>query len=337
MKLTFHTHFTHLFNYFVFALISLIFTACTAKVAQNPDSTNQLTFTPSASQVRNDFNFTLISTGDIGLVRDINAKVVAKNDPTYPFSNIADYLNHADLTITNLEGPLIEKCPIILTGFKFCGQSVNAKGLKFSGIDAASLANNHSTNYGQTGLKQTIDALSQEGITPFGTGDTVTYFDINGRKIALIGFVELGNKWAGLNNATEENVAELVKRAKTTADVVVVSFHWGPEYVRKPSDNMVKLAHLAIDNGADLILGNHSHWIMDTQEYKNVFISYGQGNTIFDQDWSQETKEGILYKFDFRDDKFSLIERKFTVIEDNSRPRMATEEESQKILSKLTK
>ncbi len=286
--------------------------------------------------IRNDFSFSLISTGDIGLVRDVNARVIEKNDPTYPFVGIADYLNHADLTITNLEGPLIKKCPIILTGYKFCGSQINTKGLKFAGIDAVSLANNHSTNYGQVGLDQTVEALSQEGITFFGTGDTVTYFDLNGRKVALIGFVELGNKWPGLNNATEENITNLVTKAKTAADAVIVSFHWGPEYIRQPSDNMVKLAHLAVDNGADLILGNHSHWIMDTEEYNNVFISYGQGNTIFDQDWSQETKEGVLYKFDFRDDKFNLIERKFTIIEDNSRARLATAEESALIITKLT-
>lgn len=324
----------------IFILIiisSLVVSACNPFTANNPILPEKPNTPPHLqSEIRNDFNFTLISTGDIGLVRDVNAKVIAKNDPTYPFSGIADYLNRADVTITNLEGPLIEKCPIILTGFKFCGSTINTKGLKFAGIDAASLANNHTTNYGKNGLDQTIDSLTQEGITPFGTYDTVSYYEINGRKIALIGFVELGNKWPNLNNATEENVTTLIKRAKTASDAVVVSFHWGPEYVRKPSDNMVKLAHLAVDSGADLILGNHSHWIMDTEEYNNVFISYGQGNTIFDQDWSQETKEGVLYKFDFRDDKFSLIERKFTIIEDNSRPRFTTEEESAQITSKLS-
>lgn len=282
------------------------------------------------------FNFTLISTGDIGLVRDVNAKVLSKKDPTYPFVNIANYLNQANLTITNLEGPLINNCPLTLTGFKFCGDTINAKGLKFAGIDAASLANNHATNYGIKGLDQTVNALADSGITAFGREDQIQYYNVFGRKIALIGFVELGNNWEGLNNATPENVQKLVSKAKTTGDTVVVMFHWGPEYVRKPTDEMTNLAHLAVDSGADLILGNHSHWIMDTEEYKNVFISYGQGNTIFDQDWSDETREGVLYKFDFRNDKFALIERKFTIIEDNSRPRMATEEESQKILSKLS-
>lgn len=321
-----------------FALIfALVLGGCKSQLTESgqPHSTEENS-TRSAT-IRNDFSFSLISTGDIGLVRDVNARVIEKNDPTYPFTGIADYLNHADLTIANLEGPLIKKCPTILTGFKFCGSQINTKGLKFAGIDAVSLANNHSTNYGQIGLTQTIEALSQEGITPFGIGDTVTYFDLKGRKIALIGFVELGNKWPGLNNATEGNVIDLVSKAKTVADAVIVSFHWGPEYQRLPSDNMVKLAHLAVDSGADLILGNHSHWIMDTEEYKNIFISYGQGNTIFDQDWSQETKEGVLYKFDFRDDKFSLIERKFTIIEDNSRARLATDEESSQITAKLSK
>lgn len=337
MRIYFHKFFPQTFFIFAVAGISLIFAGCSKVSPVNSPTPKPSQPKIEESQVRNDFNFTLISTGDIGLVRDVNAKIVAQNDPTYPFVGIADYLNHADLTLANLEGPLIEKCPIILTGFKFCGSSDNAKGLKFAGIDGASLANNHSTNYGQVGLEQTQKSLDQEGIISFGTGDTISYAQVQGRKVALIGFVELGNKWPGLNNATEENVVSLIKKAKTASDAIIVSFHWGPEYVRKPSGNMVKLAHLAVDNGADLVLGNHSHWIMDTEEYKGVFISYGQGNTIFDQDWSEETKEGVLYKFDFRDSKFSLIERKFTVIIDNSRASFATEAQTANILSKLSK
>lgn len=279
--------------------------------------------------------FSLISTGDIGLVRDVNDRIVSKKDPNYPFAKIAPYLKSADLTITNLEGPLIDNCPLILTGFTFCGETTNVVGLVAAGIDAANLANNHATNYGSEGLTQTKNTLEKAGIMPFGLDDQIQYIEVKGKKIALVGFVELGVNWQGLSNATPENVAKLSKEASQNADIVIVAFHWGAEYVRKPQPNLIQLAHIAVDNGADLILGNHAHWIQVNEIYKNVFITYAQGNTIFDQDWSQETKEGVLYKFEYKDEKFEKVEEKYTIIEDNSQPRFATDFETVAIKSKL--
>lgn len=279
---------------------------------------------------------TLISTGDIGLVRDINDQIQKKHDPNYPFLKIADYLKNADLTITNLEGSLIKNCPIVLTGFKFCGENTNVNGLVYAGIDAANLANNHATNFNLEGLNETASTLKSNGIKPFGLAGGIEYMDIKGKKAALIDFVELGNNWMGLNNATSSNVAKLVSEAKKNADIVICAFHWGVEYTRKPTQNQVNLAHVAINNGGDIVLGNHSHWIQETEIYKGKFITYAQGNTVFDQDWSQETKEGVIYRFEYKNDKFEKIDEKYTIIENNSQPRFATEKESTNIKQKVT-
>lgn len=279
--------------------------------------------------------FTLISTGDIGLVRDVNNRIIQKKDPNYPFLKIGPYLKNADLTVTNLEGPLIKNCPIILEGFIFCGDLKNVEGLKFAGVDAVNLANNHSTNYGLQGLSETAEVLLNNKIKPFGQDRQIQYLNINGFRVALVGFVELGNNWAGLNNAAAENVKELNKIASENSDVVIDAFHWGNEYETHPTRNQILLAHTAIDSGADIVLGNHAHWIQDYEIYKGKPIIYAQGNTIFDQDWSQETKEGVLYKFVYREGKFEKIDEKFTIIEDNSQPRFATELEIEKIKKRL--
>ncbi len=285
-------------------------------------------------QIKKD-EITLISTGDIGLVRDINNAIIIRKDPNYPFLNIADYLKNADLTVINLEGPLIKNCPVILTGFTFCGEDENVLGLVFAGVDAANLANNHSTNYGLDGLNETVNILNSNKIIPFGLEDEIKYIILNGKKIALVGFVELGNNWGGLNNATLENVSRLNKEAKNNADVVIDAFHWGIEYMYKPSENQVLLAHTAIDNGADIILGNHPHYIQPIEVYKDKIIIYAQGNTIFDQDWSQETREGVLYKFIYKDGKFNKVDEKFTIMEYNSQPRFATDDEALEIKKKV--
>lgn len=287
-------------------------------------------------QTSNDYEFSLISTGDIGLVRDINYKIQQTGDPNYPFLKIADYLRSADLTITNLEGPLIDRCPIKREGFTFCGEDENVSGLVYAGIDVANLANNHTTNYGLEELGETVRVLHSNNIVPFGLDGEIQYVSIKNRRIALVGFVELGNNWKGLNNATEENVSILVSQAKDNSDIVITAFHWGEEYRRKPTENQVKLAHIAIDNGADIVLGNHPHWIQINEIYKKKLIIYAQGNTVFDQDWSQETREGVLYKFAYRGGSFEKIEEKYTIIDENSQPRFATEKEIAKIKSSFS-
>ena len=260
-------------------------------------------FSKKTNENTQEKEITLVSTGDIGLVRDINYKIVLSKNPNFPFLKIADYLKSADLTITNLEGPLINNCPIIREGFTFCGEDSNVSGLNFAGIDAANLANNHTTNYGLEGLGETVQVLRSNNIVPFGIGDEVSYITIKDKRIALVGFVELGNSWEGLNNATQENVSSLVSQAKENADVVIAAFHWGVEYTRKPTENQVMLAHLAIDSGADIVLGNHPHWIQTNEIYKDKksyvltetvnekgILSQDLGNRYIIKLWQMDTK-----------------------------------------------
>ena len=111
--------------------------------------------------------------------------------------------------------------------------------------------------------------------------------------------------------------------------------HSGTEYVNDPNKRQIEFAHNAIDFGADLIIGHHPHVVQTIEKYKDKYIFYSLGNFIFDQMWSQETKEGLIVKFIFEKNKniqFSIIP---IVIEDYSQPRLANEEESTKILKRL--
>lgn len=320
------------FKLLLSAILTLVLAAASVLLQTNARLGS---FDLNLAEIQKEQDFSLISTGDIGLVRDINYKIKLENNPDYPFLKIADYLSDADLTVANLEGPLIDNCPIIREGFTFCGETSNVSGLVFSGIDALSLANNHTTNYGMEGLKKTEQTLRLNNITPFGLDGKIEYLTVNGIKVALVGFIELGNNWGGLNNATVENVSNLISEARKNSDVVITAFHWGEEYTRKPTENMVMLAHLAIDNGADIVLGNHPHWVQINEIYKDKFIIYAQGNTVFDQDWSQETREGVIYKFVYKNGKFEKTEEKYTIIEGNVQPRFVTAEEELKIKQKI--
>ena len=278
-------------------------------------------------------SFTFISTGDVGLGRYVNYMIHTNNNPNYPFEMISNYLNNADFVLINLESSLTENCPIVVTGLKFCGKSTSVRGLVNANVKAASLSNNHTTNYGLAGLNATLNLLRKNQISAFGIENEIEYLEVNDVEIALLGFVELGSNWSGLNNATDENIINLTRQAKENSDVVITAFHWGKEYTHNPSENQKRLARLAIDNGSDLVLGNHPHWIQPVEIYNNKHIVYAQGNTVFDQDWSLKTREGVLYKFEFKNDFFKLVDTKYTIIENNSQPRFADTNESENIKS----
>ena len=100
-----------------------------------------------------------------------------------------------------------------------------------------------------------------------------------------------------------------IQYARAQADVVVVQFHWGKEYERQPMpdpgvptpDNPVEIGHLAVDSGADIVIGNHPHWYQGIEIYKNKLITYAHGNYVFDQMWSEETREGVIGTYTFYD------------------------------------
>jgi uncharacterized membrane protein (UPF0127 family) len=89
-----------------------------------------------------------------------------------------------------------------------------------------------------------------------------------------------------------DNLSETIKKTKEKVDILIVSFHWGEEYKKIANERQRKLAKIAIDSGADLVIGHHPHVIQDIEKYKDKFIFYSLGNFIFDQNFSKETMIG---------------------------------------------
>lgn len=122
-----------------------------------------------------------------------------------------------------------------------------------------------------------------------------------GIKVGYLGFTDVGPNWlaatdtaAGVVLASDKEFEEIVRKASEQADALVVSFHWGDEYTTEFNERQEKLAHLAIDNGAVIVVGHHPHVMQDTETYKGGIIAYSLGNFIFDQAFSKDTREGML-------------------------------------------
>jgi poly-gamma-glutamate synthesis protein (capsule biosynthesis protein) len=132
-----------------------------------------------------------------------------------------------------------------------------------------------------------------------------------------------------------ERVAEAVRAAGERADVVIPYFHWGVEYAAEPNARQRSLAYAAIDAGADLVLGAHPHWVQTTERYEDTLIVYSMGNFVFDQEWSRETKRGVIATFAFDGAEVTAVEYTPILIVDFNQPRPATGADYTAVLTRL--
>lgn len=274
---------------------------------------------------------TIIATGDIIPARSVNYQVISRNDFRWPYLNTANLVRHADITFVNLETPLIKNCPVTQEGMIFCGDFRNIEGLNFAGVDIASLANNHAGNYRVSGVKETVKLLNDNGIDVTGiNGPQVKV--IRGINFAFLGYNDITVPQVGIANTDEEKIKKEITQAKQIADVVVVTFHWGVEYRDQPDDRQIYLGHLSIDAGADLVIGNHPHWIQPVEIYQDKLITYAHGNYIFDQMWSEKTKLGVIGRYTFFDNKLIDVQYLPIYIEDYGQARFLEGIERKEIL-----
>jgi poly-gamma-glutamate synthesis protein (capsule biosynthesis protein) len=193
-------------------------------------------------------------------------------------------VKNADVTFINLETPLLAGCPERPTGVVFCGDSRFVDGLTAIGTKVANMANNHV--YAGPDFQRTADLLAQHGIPTLANLGPPVVLNVRGLRFAFVGC----NGVTGGPPVDRDALRADIQFARTQADVVIVQFHWGKEYERQPlpaagvaPDNPIELGHLAIDAGADLVIGNHPHWVQGVEIYKNHLITYAHGNYVFDQ------------------------------------------------------
>jgi poly-gamma-glutamate capsule biosynthesis protein CapA/YwtB (metallophosphatase superfamily) len=233
----------------------------------------------------------IILTGDVMLGRSVMTKSLGLNDPAYPFQKVADRLQKADVVFINLENPMVENCPWTTEGLIFCADPKMVEGLTFAGIDVVTLANNHSENYGQAGLTKTKQVLESRGIEVVGL-DNLIIKQVKGMKFGFLGFDFVSQ------TPTDQNF-ELVRQSDNQVDFLIVGVHWGGEYQAKPSSRQKEWAEKLVNAGADVVVGHHSHWIGDIDYINSKQVYYSLGNFVFDQMWSQQTREGLVIKLVF--------------------------------------
>lgn len=217
------------------------------------------------------------------------------------FQYVAPIVSYFDLAIANLEVTL---AGAPYSGYpQFSAPDALAAGARDAGFDILATANNHSCDRGDAGVLRTIRALDSLGIQRTGTfSDSVDYaahhplmIEKNGITLALLNYTYGTNGLsfnypAMVNLINDAQLAQDIQRSKEKqADFIIVFFHWGDEYQSQPNKRQTELAELAIQQGADAVIGSHPHVLqpieyksMDSTEYKRLVV-YSLGNFVSNQ------------------------------------------------------
>jgi len=241
--------------------------------------------------------------------------------PGYPFADVMPILSRADVVVGNLESSISTR-GIAVENKKFTLRAgpIAAQALKKAGIRVVTLANNHSMDYGPLALKDTLTVLAENDILYTGAGMDLdearspAYLKVKGRTIAFLSysltfplefFASAGRP--GTAPGYADFVRSDIEKARPSADLVVVSFHWGAELMTAAKDYQVELGHKAIDWGADLVLGHHPHVLQELEVYQGRIIAYSLGNFVFGSE-SNRTNDGIILLLTFQGKILSRVE-----------------------------
>jgi len=264
----------------------------------------------------------LIFVGDIMLSRQVGMKMAALNDYLFPFRKVADYLKSADIAFGNLESVISSKGIKVGSIYSFRADPRAALGLQYAGFDVVSIANNHIWDYSLAAFVDNLNNLKTVGIGAVGGGMNFAEAhspwikEINGEKIAYLAYTDLlsvsisaGADSPRVSYLDETQMIADIQKAKSQANIVVVSMHEGDEYQTKHNAKQEQIAKIAIDTGASLIIGHHPHVVQEVEPYKNGWIAYSLGNFVFDQYFSKETMSGLILEVTVENRKITSVKQ----------------------------
>ncbi len=272
--------------------------------------------------------FTLVATGDVLLHERLWVQAQRDADPDGTW-NFAPQLRHvepivsaADLALCHLEVPLAEDDHLGEGYPTFAGPPSIVPALAETGYTACSTASNHIFDQGAAGVDRTLDGLDEYGIAHAGaarteaeaTEPTIVQIDVGDDTIDIglisytYGFNGIpypnGDEWRSNLIDEDDILADAAAARDAGADVVVVSMHWGDEYVHEPNQQQLDLAPTLIGSpDIDVLLGHHAHVVQPMENVDGQWIVYGMGNFMANHAQPQGPRsEGLLVRLTFTED-----------------------------------
>ena len=245
-----------------------------------------------------------------------------------------------DLTIVNLEGPLTEATAHVSKGYVFRGPPHFSKILSSSGVEAVTLANNHSKDFLDVGYRDTTEALEAEGVAYFGN-EFNPILEIKGIKVGMFGFTV----WYDGADIRKNIVSAIEDLQSRGAQIIIAYYHWGLESESTPSAYQRTMGRFTIDSGANLVLGAHPHVIQGIEEYKGKNIVYSLANFCFGGNNNPLDKDTFIFQQIFTFDDGELLDTNETNIiparvssernRNDFQPIVAEGEDAERILQRI--
>ena len=309
----------------------------------------ELPSTPAAARVTK-----LLFTGVIVPARCVQAAIDEKGDPDYPYAEVSEVISAADLAVGTLNAT-ISNYPAhtgCTSTYLLVGSSENADALARAGFDVMSVATNHikncgPTNCGDRAFSDTLENLRRVGIVPVGAGENLAaamqpvVARLNGVRFGIVSLGQIeaqtfsSEDSPGIAVLDEDNLRAAIAAARQVSDVVIAMPHWGPEDVSVPNWLQRGLARVAVEAGADLVVGNHTHVVQAVEEIDGVMVFYGLGNFVFDQNWSLEHMQGVILEVTFEGERYAGYQFIPTHVDWDGRVHLAGEFEAADILARI--
>ncbi len=297
---------------------------------------------------------TLLFTGAIVPARCVQAAIAERGQADYLYDAVRELIQAADIAIGTLNATISDVSP--QTGCVFTyhliGEASNAEALQRAGFDVMSVATNHIKNCGfsdcgNRAFFDTLDNLRQVEILPVGAGSNhaeamqPVVIEAQGIRFGIVslGAIEpqsfAGEDTPGIAVLNDDNLLDAIRSARQAADVVIAMPHWGPEDVPDPNYEQLHFAKAAVEAGADVVVGNHTHVAQAIQTIDGIDVFYGLGNFVFDQTWDLAHQQGLILKLYFEGAQYTGYELIPTHVDGDGTVHLAGETEAAQILERV--
>ena len=295
--------------------------------------------TPGIYEADGSTTVTITCTGDFTIGGDnyhkknIFSKELKKHDGDINFvmKNVRNIFLQDDLTLINFEGTLTETKYVPdnkkKNSFLFNIAPEYVSVLPDNGVEAVSLENNHVMDHGEEAYEETKETLRNAGIV-YSNSEEIGVYTVGGIQIAMLSYlcIDRYDKPVGGYDNLYDKVTADIENVKKQYPILIVSFHWGNEKDYIPTERQVKMGRLAVDAGADLVVGHHSHRINPIEQYNGVYICYSLGNFCFAGHNKPDDMNSYLFQTRFRISKtgeisntgFRIIPIRITSIKDRN-------------------
>lgn len=258
-------------------------------------------------------------------------------------AGLPDY-RKADIAMVNLQDPLTPSATSLEEELLERQRPDAINLLKEGGVDLVNLTGKQALSFGEQGLAETLDTLDRNGIFRVGAGRSKRearrpeIVDVKGQRIAYLSYdrdfsLAAGETLSGVNAVAMKDIIKDIQAIRDEVDWLVVNYRWSTEPPTTPAESQTNLAKLAIDQGADLVVGQHPDQLQGAELYKGRPIAYSLGDFVYGSAAEDPTDETAVLQVAIRAGqmKVDLIPVKVR----DGQPQKASGADADRILQKI--